>query len=149
MINSQLSGRTASPILSAWPGRLARCGRQDRYGCETAGNQQAAGPVPQGVKGGQGQDFGSGGGHHGDGRLDSTAGIDRPEAPDPAEQVDRRTLRTRGYSDDARALLEHVWTLMGMPCGKYLVLMLEQWLPLPAAAGDLDKTFATGRHWPS
>jgi len=47
------------------------------------------------------------------------------------------------WSDDARALLEHVWTLMGMPCGKYLVVMLEQWLPLLAQAGDLDKPFAT------
>ena len=32
---------------------------------------------------------------------------------------------------------------MGMPCGKYLVVMLEVWLPLLAAAGDLDKPFAT------
>ncbi len=32
---------------------------------------------------------------------------------------------------------------MGMPCGKYLVVMLELWLPLVAAAGDLDKPFAT------
>jgi hypothetical protein len=46
-------------------------------------------------------------------------------------------------SDDARALLEHVWALMGMPCGKYLVVMLGSWLPLPAAAGDLDRPFAT------
>ena len=32
---------------------------------------------------------------------------------------------------------------MGMPCGKYLVDMLDLWLPLLAAAGDLDKLFAT------
>ena len=38
---------------------------------------------------------------------------------------------------------------MGMPCGKYLVVMLGLWLPLLAEAGDLDKPFATGRHWPS
>ena len=63
--------------------------------------------------------------------------------PDPAEQVDGRRLRLRGFSDDARALLEHVWTLMGMPCGKYLTVMLELWLPLLTAAGDLDKPFAT------
>ncbi len=63
--------------------------------------------------------------------------------PDPAEQVDGRRLRARGFSDDARALLEHVWALMGMPCGKYLTVMLELWLPLLAAAGDLDKPFAT------
>jgi 5S rRNA maturation endonuclease (ribonuclease M5) len=30
-----------------------------------------------------------------------------------------------------------------MPCGKYLVVMLGLWLPLLAAAGDLDKPFAT------
>ena len=34
-------------------------------------------------------------------------------------------MRPRGFSDDARALLEHVWALMGMPCGKYLVVMAE------------------------
>lgn len=49
----------------------------------------------------------------------------------------------RGFSDDARALLQHVWALMGMPCGKYLVVMCEVWLPLLAEAGDLDKPFAT------
>lgn len=67
-----------------------------------------------------------------------------PALPHPADQVDGRTLRPRGYSDDARALLEHVWALMGMPCGKYLVVMLELWLPLLAAAGDLARPFATG-----
>jgi hypothetical protein len=35
-----------------------------------------------------------------------------------------------------------MWALMGMPCGKYLV-MLGLWLPLLAAAGDLDKPFGT------
>jgi hypothetical protein len=34
---------------------------------------------------------------------------------------------------------------MGMPCGKYLVVMLGLWLPLLAEAGDLDKPFATGQ----
>ena len=29
---------------------------------------------------------------------------------------------------------------MGMPCGKYLVVMLDVWLPLLADAGDLDST---------
>lgn len=66
-----------------------------------------------------------------------------PRLPGPAGQVDGRTLRARGFSDDARALLEHVWALMGMPCGKYLVVMRQLWLPLLAAAGDLDKPFAT------
>jgi hypothetical protein len=66
-----------------------------------------------------------------------------PVLPGPAEQVDGRSLRARGYSDEARALLEHVWALMGMPCGKYLVVMLDLWLPLLAEAGDLDRPFAT------
>jgi hypothetical protein len=85
-------------------------------------------------------------------RVVATTGIGRstarrmltgPRLPDPAEQVDGRTLRPRGFSDDARALLEHVWALMGMPCGKYLVVMLGAWLPLLAQAGDLDNPFAT------
>jgi hypothetical protein len=66
-----------------------------------------------------------------------------PRLADPAEQVDGRTLRPRGFCDDARDLLEHVWALMGMPCGKYLVVMVGLWLPLLAEAGDLDKPFAT------
>lgn len=77
------------------------------------------------------------------GRSTARRMLTGPRLPDPAEQVDGRTLRPRGFSDDARALLEHVWALMGMPCGKYLVVMLEVWLPLLAAAGDLDKPFAT------
>lgn len=85
-------------------------------------------------------------------RVVSTTGMGRstarrmltgPRLPEPAEQVDGRRLRARGFSDDARALLEHVWALMGMPCGKYLTVMLQVWLPLLAAAGDLDKPFAT------
>ncbi|GAB7145912.1 hypothetical protein LRC484719_45170 [Mycobacterium riyadhense] len=85
-------------------------------------------------------------------RVVATTGIGRstarrmltgPRLPNPVEQVDGRTLMSRGFSDDARALLEHVWALMGMPCGKYLVVMLDVWLPLLAAAGDLDKSFAT------
>lgn len=85
-------------------------------------------------------------------RVVSTTGMGRSTArrmlsgarlPDPADQVDGRTLRPRGFSDDARTLLEHVWALMGMPCGKYLVVMLDQWLPLLTAAGDLDNPFAT------
>ncbi|WP_181023472.1 MULTISPECIES: integrase catalytic domain-containing protein [Mycobacteriaceae] len=85
-------------------------------------------------------------------RVVSTTGMGRstarrmltgPKLPDPAAQVDGRALRARGFSDDARALLEHVWALMGMPCGKYLVVMLDLWLPLLAEAGDLDKPFAT------
>jgi hypothetical protein len=53
-----------------------------------------------------------------------------PRLADPAERVDDRTLRPRRFSDDARALLEHVWALMGMPCGKYLMS-------------------SPSRHWPS
>jgi hypothetical protein len=66
-----------------------------------------------------------------------------PRLPDPAEQVDRRKLRAKSYGDDARALLEHVWKLMGLPCGKYLTVMLPIWLPLLDEAGDLAKPFAT------
>lgn len=66
-----------------------------------------------------------------------------PRLPDPGHQLDARALRSRGYSDEARELLKHVWTLMGFPCGKYLVVMLELWLPALQQAGDLDKPFAT------
>lgn len=66
-----------------------------------------------------------------------------PALPDPACQVDGRTLRPRRFSDDARALLEHVWALMGLPCGKYLTVMLDLWLQLLSDAGDLDEPFAT------
>ena len=77
------------------------------------------------------------------GRSTARRMLTGPRLPDPAEQVDGRTLRPRGFSDDARDLLEHVWALMGMPCGKYLGVMLGLWLPLLAEAGDLDKPFAT------
>ena len=77
------------------------------------------------------------------GRSTARRMLTGPRLPGPAEQVDRRALRARGFSDDARALLAHVWALMGMPCGKYLVVMLDLWLPLMAAAGDLDRPFAT------
>ena len=66
-----------------------------------------------------------------------------PKPPDPSDRVDRRALKPRGYGDDTRMLLEHVWKLMGMPCGKYLAVMRTQWLPLLDAAGDLDKPYAT------
>jgi len=77
------------------------------------------------------------------GRSTARRMLTGPRLPDPATQVDQRRLRTRHFSDDARALLEHVWALMDMPCGKYLVVMLGLWLPLLAAAGDLDRPFAT------
>src|SRR5680860_1214024 len=73
----------------------------------------------------------------------STTGMGRSTArrmltgqalPDPAEQVDKRKLRPKEYSDDSRSLLEHVWALMGCPCGKYLVVMRGLWLPLLAEA---------------
>lgn len=66
-----------------------------------------------------------------------------PRLPDPREQVDKRQFRARAYSDDSRDLLTHVWLLMGMPCGKYFVVMLPQWLPLMLEAGDLDQPFTT------
>lgn len=69
--------------------------------------------------------------------------VSGPRLPDPGEQIDQRQLRARTYSDAARELLVHVWKLMGLPCGKYLVVMLPQWLPLLDAAGDLDHPFGT------
>ncbi len=77
------------------------------------------------------------------GRSTARQMLTGPRLPGPAEQVDGRSLRPRGFSDEARALLEHVWALMGMPCGKYLVVMHDLWLPLLTAAGDLDKPLAT------
>ena len=77
------------------------------------------------------------------GRSTARRMLTGPELPAPKEQVDRRRLKPRTYSDDARALLEHVWALMGMPCGKYLLVMLDTWLPLLPTAGDLDAPFAT------
>lgn len=76
------------------------------------------------------------------GRSTARRMLTGPKLPDPAEQVDRRALRARRFSDDARALLEHVWALMGMPCGKYLVVMLDLWLPLMSKT-DLERPFAT------
>lgn len=77
------------------------------------------------------------------GRSTARRMLTGPRLPDPAAQVDGGSLRPRSFSDDARALLEHVWALMGMPCGKYLVVMRDLWLPLLTAAGDLNKPFAT------
>jgi len=77
------------------------------------------------------------------GRSTARRMLTGPPLPDPAGQVDRRALRARRYSDDARALLERLWALMGMPCGKYLVVMLDLWLPLLQAAGDLGQAYAT------
>ncbi|MGH9044286.1 MAG: hypothetical protein ACRDVP_05535 [Acidimicrobiales bacterium] len=68
--------------------------------------------------------------------VDATTGMGRSTAPrmlrgpvlvDPAHRVDRRRLRPLGYSSDSRALLDHMGALMGMPCGKYLVVMCEVW----------------------
>ena len=59
------------------------------------------------------------------------------ELPAPRDQVDGRSLRAREYSDDARSLLEHVWKLMGLPCGKYFVAMWPIWFPCLAEAGEL------------
>lgn len=53
------------------------------------------------------------------------------------DRVDGRSVRARLYGDSARELLARLWRLMGCPCGPYLVVMLPQWVPLLAAAGDL------------
>jgi hypothetical protein len=85
-------------------------------------------------------------------RVVDTTGVGRstarrllsgPKLVDPKDQIDKRSVKARAYGDDARLLLEHVWALMGMPCGKYLVVMRDLWLPLLDGAGDLDKPFAT------
>jgi hypothetical protein len=77
------------------------------------------------------------------GRSSARRMLTGPPLPDPAEQIDRRRLRPKSYSDESRLLLEHVWALMGCPCGKYFVVMLPIWLPLLQGAGDLEQPFAT------
>lgn len=52
------------------------------------------------------------------GRSTARRMLTGPALLDPTEQVDQRKLRPKTYSDDAGALLEHVWALMGCPCGK-------------------------------
>ena len=42
------------------------------------------------------------------GRSTARRMLTGPALPAPAEQIDRRQLRPKGYSDDSRALLEHV-----------------------------------------
>jgi hypothetical protein len=69
-----------------------------------------------------------------------------PRLPDPGEQVDGRTLRPRGFSDDAWALLEHVWALMGMPCGgKYLVVMVGLCMNRLASNGEIGEPYEQRR----
>lgn len=45
------------------------------------------------------------------GRSTARRMLTGPALPDPAGQVDGRTLRPRRYGDDARALLEHPFAL--------------------------------------
>jgi len=77
------------------------------------------------------------------GRSTARRLLSGPRLPDPKDQIDKRSVKPRLYGDDTRLLLEHVWMLMGMPCGKYFVVMRDLWLPLLGEAGDLDKPFAT------
>jgi hypothetical protein len=65
-----------------------------------------------------------------------------PGLPAPSEQIDGRTVRKRRYSDDARRLLIHVWSLMGRPNSKYFAVMRHEWMPLLHAGGDLRQPFA-------
>lgn len=76
------------------------------------------------------------------GRSTARRMLTGPVLADPASQIDKRSVRPRTYSDDSRALLEHV-RVLGRPCGKYLVVMVDTWVPLLQAAGDLDRPFAT------
>jgi len=78
------------------------------------------------------------------GRSTARRMLSGPKLPAPNDQIDKRSVKPRAYGDDTRLLLERVWMLMGMPCGKYLVVMRDQWLPLLDEAGDLDRAFATG-----
>src|SRR5699024_859182 len=77
------------------------------------------------------------------GRSTARRMLTGPPLPNPTEQIDRRKLRPKTYSDHSRALLEHVWALMGFPCGKYLKVMLPIWLPLLEKAGDLNHVSTT------
>lgn len=51
------------------------------------------------------------------GRSTARRLLSGPRLPDPGDQIDKRSVKPRLYGDDARSLLEHVWMLMGMPCG--------------------------------
>lgn len=73
------------------------------------------------------------------GRSTARRMLSGPRLADPTEQIDKRSVKPRLYGDESRLLLEHVWMPMGMPCGKYLVVMRALWLPLLEAAGDLGK----------
>ncbi|GAA3776765.1 hypothetical protein GCM10022240_30310 [Microbacterium kribbense] len=53
------------------------------------------------------------------GRSNARQMLTGPPLPEPAEQVDLRRMRPKGFSDESRLLPEHVWALMGCPCGKY------------------------------
>mgnify|MGYP000876716924 FL=1 len=77
------------------------------------------------------------------GRSTARRQLSGPRLADPKDQIDKRSVKPRLYGDDTRLLLEHVWMLMGMPCGKYFVVMRDLWLPLLDEAGDLDRPFAT------
>jgi hypothetical protein len=77
------------------------------------------------------------------GRSSARRMLRGPKLPAPEDQIDKRSVKPRAYGDDSRLLLEHVWLLMAMPCGKYLVVMRGVWLPLLDEAGDLDKASAT------
>ena len=73
------------------------------------------------------------------GRSTARRMLTGPRLLHPGEQVDGRTLRPRGFSDDARDLLEHVWALMGMPCGKGIVKLFEN------ACGAVDVSCSGGQ----
>jgi hypothetical protein len=67
-----------------------------------------------------------------------------PRRPDPGAQVDGAPCDRPRYCDDARSLLQYVWALAGMLCGKYLVAMLGLWLLLLAEPGGrFGKPFTT------
>jgi len=66
-----------------------------------------------------------------------------PRLADHKDQIDKRSVKSHLYGDNAHMLLEHVWMLMAMPYGKYIMATSDLWLALLDAAGDLDEPFAT------
>lgn len=53
-------------------------------------------------------------------------------------KLDGRKVRACKYSLASRAWLVHIWKVMGMPCGKYMALMMADWIDNLTAFGHLD-----------
>jgi len=131
------SGRHASPILS------------DRHGRQTAANQQTARSVPKASRADKGKILD---------RVVVTAGMGRstarrmladPRLPDPPEQVETGApLRVAGLQR-RRQGAAHVWALIGMPCGKYRVVMVNCGCHCWPPPVILTSRSPPSRHWRS